>query len=341
MLKSALSYVQYYHDQCAAYSVTLNPIATTYENALNSDINAINGHVSALLSIINTIQTSKQNIISAQQSIAESSASLAQLKAGADPLDIESQKIAISQKEAQLVQDQQNLAYYTIRAPISGVAATVSVKPGDPASSGTTIASLITKQQEAIISLNEVDAAKVAIGQKATLTFDAINGLSISGTVTEIDTLGTVSQGVVTYNVYIAFDTEDSRVKPGMSVTADVVTNVETGVLLVPSTAIKTLGNRQYVEVFKTRPAGIAVMAMNFSTDVKPEQVFVTTGDSNDTDTIVTSGLSGGDLVVTQTSQQGASSSAPATSAPSLLGGGNRGGGGGRVFVGGRGGFGG
>ncbi|MDD5433706.1 MAG: hypothetical protein PHE77_03610, partial [Candidatus Pacebacteria bacterium] len=58
------------------------------------------------------------------------------------------------------------------------------------------------------ISLNEVDVAKVKIGQRAIITFDAIDELEITGKVEDVDTIGTVSQGVVSYNVKIIFDTQ-------------------------------------------------------------------------------------------------------------------------------------
>ena len=66
--------------------------------------------------------------------------------------------------------------------------------------------------------------AKVALGDEATLTFDALPSLSLAGTVVQIDPVGTVSQGVVSYDVQIGFsqpaDTSSTnQVKPGMSVT--------------------------------------------------------------------------------------------------------------------------
>ena len=64
------------------------------------------------------------------------------------------------------------------------------------------------------------DFLTIKVGDKATLTFDAVTDLSISGQVAEIDTVGTVSQGVVSYALKIAFDTQDTRVKPGMTVSA-------------------------------------------------------------------------------------------------------------------------
>ena len=92
--------------------------------------------------------------------------------------------------------------------------------------------------------------AKVKVGQKVTLTFDAIEDLSITGEVAEIDTLGTVSQGVVNYAVKIVFDTQDERVKSGMSVSAAIITDVKQDVLLVPNAAVKS-NDEQYVEVLE------------------------------------------------------------------------------------------
>ncbi len=169
-------------------------------------------------------------------------------------------------------------------------------------SSGTVVATVITRQQIAEISLNEVDMAKVKVSQKTNLTFDAVEGLNIVGEVSEIDTLGTVSQGVVTYNVKINFDTQDERVKPGMSVSVEIITDVKQDVLLVPNAAIKSQNNTQYVEVMGTN-------------NIIHSQT-IETGISNDTYTEITGGLAEGDKVVTQT-VSGSSSSGTNRSVPS------------------------
>jgi len=44
--------------------------------------------------------------------------------------------------------------------------------------------------------------------------------------VTEIDTTGTVNQGVVSYNATIVPDTTDASVKGGMTVSAAIITQV-------------------------------------------------------------------------------------------------------------------
>lgn len=137
------------------------------------------------------------------------------------------------------------------------------------------------------ISLNEVDVAKVKVGQKVTLTFDAISDLTIAGDVSEIDTIGTVTQGVVYYNVEIVFNTQDSRVKPGMSVSSAIITDMKQDVLLVPNSAVKSDNSgQQYVQMLQNNV---------------PVNQTVETGFSNDTMTEITSGLKEGDKVVTQT----------------------------------------
>ena len=131
------------------------------------------------------------------------------------------------------------LADYTVRAPFDGVIAEFNVKKGDTVSAGSSVGMLVTKQQIATISLNEVDAAKVKVGQKATLIFDAVSDLTITGEVAEVDAVGTVSQGVVSYNVKVVFDVQDERIKPGMTVTANIIISSKPNVLMVKTSAIK------------------------------------------------------------------------------------------------------
>src|SRR5665213_1862688 len=121
-------------------------------------------------------------------------------------------------------------------------------RPPRSTQSRSSAASDVYKRQ----TLNEVDAAKVNVGDKATLTFDAFPNLSLAGTVVELDPVGTVSQGVVNYNVQIGFtqpaDTSSTEmVKPGMSVTADIVTQVHQNVAAVPNAAVHTLNGASYV----------------------------------------------------------------------------------------------
>ncbi|MEY4744634.1 MAG: hypothetical protein RL272_579, partial [Candidatus Parcubacteria bacterium] len=227
-------------------SYTISSTVDSMRPKISSDISGINGDISATQRSKDTIDTTTRNaptdskkaadaVTAAQESLKEKTESLAKLKAGADPLDVQSQRLSLKQRQDALTDAQTKLADYVVRAPFDGTVAKFSLKKGDPISSGTVVATMITPQKFAEISLNEVDAVKVKQSDKATLTFDAIEGLEITGEVADVDLLGTVSQGVVTYNAKIVFDTQDTRVRSGMSLNAKVITSITPDVLLAPN----------------------------------------------------------------------------------------------------------
>jgi len=298
-VKSANNLIQFYQDKLTEHGFKPSTLSSTHLSTLATYISKTNSQLASLLSSQSSLQNDEQSIINAERTIEEKGLSLANLKAGATELDIRAKKIAVQQQADALAVAQQNLADCSIVAPLTGIVADINVKKGDSVSSGTVVASIITNQQIAEISLNEVDAAKVKVDQKATLTFDALPDVSISGKVFDIDTIGTVSQGVVSYGVKIALDTQTNQVKPGMSVAVDIITDVRQNVLVVPNSAVKSQGNSYYVELMENN---------------SPVQQAVGIGISNDTSTEIASGLKEGDVVITSTVSSNTSSSASSNS---------------------------
>ena len=219
-------------------------------------------------------------------------------------LAIQTAQNNLTEKEEALADAKEDFANCFIYAPFDGVITKVNVKKGDSISSGTVLATLITKQKIAKISLNEVDAAKVKVGQKATLTFDALPEVTLTGKVVEVDTVGTVSQGVVSYGVNIALDTEEERIKPGMSVTADIITDAKTDVLVLPNSAVKLQGDTNYVELVEISEEMKQQLLANKSGAIlpnPPRSQPVEIGLSNNLSTEIISGLKKEDIVVAST----------------------------------------
>ena len=106
------------------------------------------------------------------------------------------------------------------------------------------------------VSLSETDAAKVAVGQPVTLTFDALPDAQITGRVATVAPVATIEQNVVTYAVQVAFDPGTTAVKVGMSATADIQVEQLADALLVPSRAIQTAGDSKTVTVQQGRYDG-------------------------------------------------------------------------------------
>lgn len=251
---------------------------------------------------------------------------------GSNPFDLKLLQNTLKQKEAALSDARQNLADHAIRAPFSGIIASLDIRPGGSVASGGSVGTLVTDQQIAELSLNEVDAAKVKTGDKTTLTFDAIEGLTLTGEVAEIDPIGTVSQGVVSYTIKIATDTQDPRVKPGMTVNADIQTAVHQNVLIVPSSAIKTTAGASFVQVFD--PALPDTDGSVVTPTQTPRNIPVTIGISDDTNTEVTSGLTAGRQIITKTTAGGTTKSTAASATSRTNGGFGGSGGGGNVLRG-------
>jgi HlyD family secretion protein len=291
-----------------------------YKNTVSSLRSSANANLTSLnnqkQSIANQKFSNVNNINSAQNSVTTAENNLASIQSGTNPLDLKSQELSVQQKQNSLSDAESALADYTVRAPFDGIVTNLTVKKGDSVSGSTAIATLITKQQVAIISLNEVDISKVSLGQKVNLTFDALPDLSLTGQVIDIDAIGTVSQGVVTYNVKIGFDSPDNSIKPGMSVSASIITNVKQDILIVPNSAIKTQGTANYVQIFNPAlpedTTGLGIVSI-----VAPTSKTVVIGVADDTNTEIVSGLNEGDQVVTKTTT--ATAAKATTAAPSLL----------------------
>lgn len=302
-VKNANNLIQFYQDNFTERGFAPASLSNTHLASLSSYISKTNSMLSSLISVRKSIESSEQLIPQAQLTIQEKAQALADLKDGADPLDIRSSQINVDQKGNAVLDAKAKLADYTIRAPFTGQLADVAVSVGDSISSGATIATLITKQKIAEISLNEVDIAKIKVGQKAIITFDAIDGLEITGQVADFDTLGTVSQGVVSYNVKIVFDTQDDRVKPGMSVSVSIITQAKQDVLVIDSSAIKSSAGESYVQMPNEATTTNILTASMGAITLKnsPATQSVQLGISNDTQTEIISGLKEGDVIITRT----------------------------------------
>ena len=306
-LKAMHNIIRVYEDTLDS-NVSPPAAVSAHLASINTYTATTNTRLSALRAALQTIKDSRQAILDAGRSIAEGEAQLQKLRDGTDTLDLQSAELTVQQRQNTLMDAQNALSDYSIRTPFAGTIAKLDIHKGDTVSPATLAAIIVTKQQLAELSLNEVDAAKVQVGEKTTLTFDAIDELSISGDVASIDTIGTVSQGVVTYTVKVGFDAQDSRVKTGMTVNASIVTAEKSEVLVVPSSAVKKQGSESYVLVVDTAPQERAPGGVEL--DKAPVRTVVETGISNDTETEIISGLREGQVVVIRTITSGTEAAA-------------------------------
>ncbi|MFO0765148.1 MAG: HlyD family efflux transporter periplasmic adaptor subunit [Patescibacteria group bacterium] len=303
-------------------------------NTINNDRSNAVSKRSSIATINRSIENAKTTYANAQSKVASAQIALDKLKAGAtaseiataeerlasaklayedaktglDSIDkaiqlngIEQRRASVTEAYSRLSDAQETLSNYDVKAPFDGVVAKLEVQKATAVSPSTAMAVLLTKAKIATVTLNEVDVTKVKVGQKATLSFDAVSDLTIAGTVTEVDMIGTTSQNVVSYTVKIAFLTEDDRIKPGMSVSASIISERKDNVLMVPNSAVKAVNDVSVVQTAKVD--GITNPTSASGVELKGELTSktVTTGLANDEYTEVTTGVNEGDYVLVRT----------------------------------------
>lgn len=286
--------------------VLLRNLGNSNNSAADTAYSAVTGYVSTANGIVSALSSLQDSVTSDKHALEKAQTALGDLQAGPDEIDRRSQALEVRQK-------QEALSDYSVYAPFDGIIASVAASVGEAGSSGTAVATLITRSQVAQVSLNEVDAAKVSAGQKATLTFDAIDNLTLTGTVAEVDAIGTVSQGVVSYSVQIALDSQDERIKPGMTVNANIQTDTAQDALVVPLSAVKTAQGQSYVLAFETPLATSSAPAAGIASNEAPIQIPVEAGISDDASVEIRSGLAEGEQIVIRTIAAKSAATASAT----------------------------
>ena len=234
--------------------------------------------------------------------------------------DYKNQEAAIAQSQTAL--NNAWLSYQqtspTIYAPISGTVTGLSLQVGSfitaqTNSSGTStaqrIANIVTSAPPTItVSLTEVDTPKVTIGNKATVTFDALPGKTFTGSVVSIDTVGVVSSGVTSYPATIKLDVPDASIYSNMGAQATIITDSKTDTLFIPSSSIQSENGSSSVRIL--------------TKNGQVEQNAVETGISSDTQMEIISGLSEGDTIITSTTNGTATQQTGNNTSGSIFGGG-------------------
>lgn len=199
-------------------------------------------------------------------------------KNGPDPNDIAIIETRIAAAQATL-----KLAY--IEAPFEGTITSSDVHVGDLVSPGFTAFRLDDLSTLLVdVQVSEIDVNRIQIGQKATLTFDAILNREYSGEVVEVDRVGTSFQGVVDFVVTVKLLDADELVKPGMTAAVNIVVAELENVLLVPNRAVRLKNNNRIVYILR---------------DGLPVEVKITLGASSDVMSEVIGGeLKEGDLII-------------------------------------------
>lgn len=263
-----------------------------------------------------------------------------------------SQQLRLEQARLTLENLQKNLAECKIYAPVDGVASLGllqtgsggnsgssnnsssaagsgqdSWQAGDRVSNGNLLGTVVSIGQMTVtVPVDEVDIAKIELGQKAVITVDALPEQTFNGSVSEIATEGTEQNNVASFDVTVSIDGSEG-LKTNMTANVEIMVASKEGVLLLPIEAVQERQGRKFVLIPAgvgagggegagrgTEQAGTGQTAggserrergqSNLPVNMKP----VKTGLYNETMIEITSGLQAGDLVTLPAGSAGADS---------------------------------
>ena len=121
------------------------------------------------------------------------------------------------------------------------------------------------------VRVSEVDINRIKLDQEASVSFDAILSKVYQGIVTEVDRVGTSTQGVVDFIVTIELSDADENVKPGMTAAVNIVVNQLNDVLLVPNRAVRVKDGERVVYILQDNQPTAVVIRLGASSDTMSE----------------------------------------------------------------------
>jgi HlyD family secretion protein len=174
--------------------------------------------------------------------------------------EVEAAKFSVQSAEASLKESNEQLTKTTVYAPMSGTISSLLVEQGERVvgtemMSGTEILRIADlTRMEAWVEVNENDIIKVKLYDTAVVEIDAYLDHKFKGVVTEIansaKTAGVSADQVTTFDVKIfvlpdsyaslVSETRKNPLRPGMSTTVDIQTEVRMGILAVPIQSVTT-----------------------------------------------------------------------------------------------------
>ena len=184
----------------------------------------------------------------------------------------------------------------TVKADTDCTLTALSAEVGDTVASGTTVCTLTgTGGFTIALSIDELDIASVKLGQSATITLDALEG-DFTGTVTNISYSGSGSY-VTSYTATITTEPIEGAY-PGMSASAEIITETSGETLIVPVSAVQYEGDTAYLYLADEGAQAGTMLAEGALDLDKLTKLTVTTGMSDGSYIAITAeGLEAGDVI--------------------------------------------
>jgi RND family efflux transporter MFP subunit len=225
-------------------------------------------------------------------------------------------QLRLAQIRSDIEVSQKEMEQLTLRAPISGLivyennwATGRKIAKGDQPWPGMPIISLPDlSAMQAEVSINEMDIAKVEVGQEAIIIPDAFPDKSFPGMISSVSQIGRQKgQGsnIKVFDIVVDLDSTDEVLKPGITTTTKIVVDRLHDVVSIP-----------IISVFEEQGRTMVYVGDNGSFEKRE----VTLGQRNDNFVVVTKGIEAGEKVALQNPEADAAEIETGSDAQSLSG---------------------
>ncbi len=171
-------------------------------------------------------------------------------------------RIGLEGQRDDVEETRQELEALTLYAPISGLviyaeqgrwSERTKVHEGDNVRRGQDLVELPDLSLLFVeIRINELDAERVQLGQRALVRFGAFPRLVLEGRVTDLSTLAQETQdggNVKVFPAVLTLEETDPRIRPGMTASADIVVEELQNCVYIPLSAVGVINQRTYVKL--------------------------------------------------------------------------------------------
>jgi multidrug efflux pump subunit AcrA (membrane-fusion protein) len=187
--------------------------------------------------------------------------------------------------QAKVQSAQAEVRSMTLIAPFSGEVTTVGYQPGDIVNQSTAAIVLVDRSKLYVnLQIDEAHVVKLSVGDTATISLESNSSLSLTGSVSYINPIGTSSQGIVYYDVRVVLDQTDPTILIGATADVTIQAGQPQNVLTVPVNAVGNNSQSEYVYVIGSNNSS--------------QQITVISGQIlSDNTVIITGNLKAGDTV--------------------------------------------
>jgi multidrug resistance efflux pump len=203
-----------------AYEAAKARLTDLENGATQAEIAAASAQVRQSQAQLNSLRNSRPADIAVYQAdVRQAQAQLDKLLKGTRPELLAQAEANVAASTAALQQQLVALSKLELRAPFTGTVASLDVTLGEQVTQGVPVLRLADLEQLQLETedLTELQVVLIQEGDAATVSFDAIPDLTMTGTVTRIRPFGETSSGDIVYRATIALPQADPRLRWNMT----------------------------------------------------------------------------------------------------------------------------